>query len=267
MTFREFSHSIYVDIYNVSINDKKGKIMRENSIVPIYQQIKEDIKKSIKDGTYKTKDQIPSEQELIKEFNASRITVRRAIEELCTEGYLVKIQGKGTFVSSPRIHRKIVGVAGWVRSFTNSCRDEGMVAGAKVLKRQIVPARKNEREFFGLEDGALLIFIERVRTADGIPVLLENHLFPYEKYKDLLSVDLNDVSLFDTVNRMYGESFVNTQSRSIEIARASADIAKVMNVPLNEPLFYMNVLFLNQDQKPLCIGHQYYLGSRYMFNL
>lgn len=241
--------------------------MRNNSVVPIYQQIKDDIKKSIKDGTYKAKDQIPSEQELIREFNASRITVRRAIEELCNEGYLIKIQGKGTFVSSPRIHRKIIGETGWMRSFTNACKDEGMEAGARVLKRQIVPARKSESEFFGLEEGALLLLIERVRTADGIPILLENHLFPYEKYKDLLSVDLNDVSLFETVKEKYGETFANTQSRSIEIAKASAEIAKVMNIPLNEPLFYMNVLFLNQDQKPLCIGHQYYLGSRYMFTL
>lgn len=241
--------------------------MRNNSIVPIYQQIKEDIKKLIKDGTYKAKDKIPSEQELIREFNASRITVRRAIEELCNEGYLIKMQGKGTFVSSPRIHRKIIGMTGWLRSFTNACKDEGMEAGARVLKRQIVPARKSEREFFGLEEGALLLFIERVRTADGIPILLENHLFPYEKYKDLLSVDLKDASLFEVVEEMYGEKFTNVKSRSIEIAKASAEIAKVMNVPLNEPLFYMNVLFLNQEYQPLCIGHQYYLGSRYMFTL
>ena len=75
--------------------------MAGNVAVPLYQQVKEDIKAAIEQGKYKPKEKIPTEPELSAEYSVSRITVRRAVEELCSEGYLVKMQGRGTFVSSP----------------------------------------------------------------------------------------------------------------------------------------------------------------------
>lgn len=239
--------------------------MKDNSFVPIYQQIKAAIKKSIDDGTYKPKEKIPSEPELSQEYGASRITVRRAVEELCNEGYLIKMQGRGTFVSAPRIHRKFTGVAGRTRSFTQACRDEGMTASGRLLERQIVPARKDERAFFNLEKDALLIYIQRLRMADGQTMMLENHFFPYDEFKELMKVDLQDVSIFDKIEELYGRKFADTDHSTLEITRATAEEAQKMGVPLNEPLFYLNVYFLDQDRKPLCIGRQYYVGSRYMF--
>ena len=240
-------------------------MLKENGFVPMYQQIKTAIKASIDDGTYKPKEKIPSEPELSQEYGASRITVRRAVEELCNEGYLIKMQGRGTFVSAPRIHRKFTGIAGHVRSFTQACMDEGMTAGVQVLERQIVPVRKDEREFFHLEKDALLIHIERLRTADGQAVLLENHFFPYNDFKELMTMDLQDVSIFAMIEQVYGRKFSDTYYRTLEITKASSDEAQKMGIPLNEPLFYMNVYFLDQNNKPLCIGRQYYMGSRYMF--
>ena len=76
---------------------------------PLYMRIKDDIKTDIKNGKYKKGDKIPTEPELSSAYDVSRITVRRAIEELSSEGYLIKKQGRGTFVSSPLLHRRIVG--------------------------------------------------------------------------------------------------------------------------------------------------------------
>jgi len=238
--------------------------MRENSFIPMYQQIKEGIKSSIDKGVYKPKEKIPSEPELSQEYGASRITVRRAVEELCNEGYLVKMQGKGTFVSVPRMHRKYTGAVNSIKSFTEACREEGMVAGARVLECQIVPAQKEEAEFLGLEPNALLLHIQRIRTMDDMPVLLENHFFPYEEFRELMSEELQDKSIFEIVKNKFGREFSDTKYRTLEIVRASAEVAHKMSVPLNEPLFYMNVFFMDHDRKPLCIGRQYYHGSRYM---
>ncbi len=241
--------------------------MKENNYVPMYQQIKAAIKNSIDDGTYKSREKIPSEPELCHEYGASRITVRRAVEELCNEGYLIKMQGRGTFVSMGRVHRKFTGVATRVRSFTQACQDEGMVAGGKVLERQIVPVRKDEQEFFQLEEDALLVYIQRIRTADGQTMMLESHFFPYNEFRGLLNMDLQDVSLFSKVEEAYGRKFTSSYRSTLEVTKASADIAQKMGIPLNEPLFFLNVYFLDQYEKTLCIGRQYYVGSRYMFIL
>lgn len=69
--------------------------MPDSNVVPLYQQIKEDIKAAIERGKYKPNEKIPAEPELSAEYSVSRITVRRAVEELCNEGYLVKMQGRG----------------------------------------------------------------------------------------------------------------------------------------------------------------------------
>ena len=62
-----------------------------------------------------------------------------------------------------------------------------MVPGARLLNRQIVPVRKDEEAFFHVGPEALLIYIQRLRTADGQPVFLENLFLPYEPYKNLMS--------------------------------------------------------------------------------
>ena len=77
-----------------------------NAETPLYMQLKEAIKAATKDGTYPDNEKIPTEIELSEHYKVSRITVRRAVEELCQENYLVKRQGKGTFVKSRKIQRK-----------------------------------------------------------------------------------------------------------------------------------------------------------------
>lgn len=240
--------------------------MNENTIVPLYQQVKEDIKAAIQNGKYKTKEKIPAEPALSAEYSVSRITIRRAVEELCSEGYLVKMQGRGTFVSTPRIHRKFT-ATGKVESFSTTCKEQGMTAGAKVLDCKIVPARQDEIKFLKLDGESLLVYIERVRTADGQPIFLENMFLPYEEYKDIMKMDLTDTSIFSTIQKISGRSPSNTLKKTLEITKASVEQAQILGIPLGEPLFFLNSYFLDEEGTPLCIGRQYYIGSRYMFEL
>ena len=240
--------------------------MNERTAVPLYMQIKEDIKAAIQQGTYKAKEQIPTEPELSAEYSVSRITVRRAIEELCGEGYLIKRQGLGTFVSTPRIHRKIT-EGNRLESFSTLCQSCNMVAGAHLLSRQIVPIRQEEQEFFGLGSDALLIYVERLRTADNLPIFLENMFFPYQTYRGLMTEDLNNRSIFQVMKQIDGRTVNDTSRRTLEIAKASPKQAQKLGISTGEPLLFMNCYFIDQEGHPLCIGRQYYVGSRYMFEM
>lgn len=240
--------------------------MNERTAVPLYQQIKEDIKAAIQQGTYKAKEKIPTEPELSAQYSISRITVRRAIEELCGEGYLIKRQGLGTFVSTPRIHRKITD-GNRLESFSTLCQSYGMEAGAHLLSRQIVPIRQEEQEFFGLEADALLIYVERLRTADNLPIFLENMFFPYPTFRGLMTEDLNNRSIFQVMKQINGRTVKDTSRCTLEIAKASPEQAQKLGIPTGDPLLFMNCYFIDQNSHPLCIGRQYYVGSRYMFEL
>lgn len=73
-------------------------MLDQNASTPLYEQLKNAIRKEIDEKKYSSGDRMPSEAELEKLYNVSRITVRRAIKELCDEEVLVRRQGKGTFV-------------------------------------------------------------------------------------------------------------------------------------------------------------------------
>lgn len=240
--------------------------MDQMNASPLYQQIFEEIKQAIEAGEYAPRERIPSELELAEQYGVSRITVRRAVEDLCHEGYLVKQQGRGTFVSTPRINRRLLQYE-FARSFTDVCHDNGMTPGARVVSRQIVPVRKEEAEFLELPDTALLLYVQRVRTADEQPIFEENMFLPYEEFQELLKADLTDVSMFDAIARIHGRRPARTPRRTVEAVRATAEQATRLAIAPNDPLLFLNVCFADEDDRPVCIGRQYYVGCRYRFVL
>lgn len=231
--------------------------------MPLYQQLMESIKADIDSGKYEYESKIPSEPELSEIYSVSRITVRRAVDELCSEGYLVKRQGKGTFVNKPKMMRKME-QTDEVQSFSEVCRLNGMKPGGAVIETQITKVRRDEQQFFGVDEGADLLYIQRVRTADEQPIMLENNFFVYEKFPELLEEPLGEKSLFAVLEEKY--NVVPAGGRTtLEIVRAAPIHTELLKVPLGEPLFYMNVYFEEENGTPVMIGRQFIVGSRFKY--
>ena len=237
--------------------------------IPLYQQVIDIIKNEINSGAYKAGARIPNEFELAENYKVGRVTVRRAIEELVQQGYLTKRQGKGTFVNAPKLKRKIR-QKGDVQSFTEGCAANDMVPGARLVSRTVVAATHEDAAFFGVEPGCELIVVERVRTADGIPVMLENNAFvladhPY--LQTLADKDLTDNSIFALVAEHSGRAPLKSDPCTVEIALADAQTAPLLEVPVGEPLFYMEAYFTDAGGRPLLLGRQKIVGSRYVFDI
>ena len=94
-----------------------SEIQKINS-TPLYLQLKNKVKKDIRTGLLKPGDKLPSEMQMQKEYNMSRVTVRNAMAELEVEGYIIKVQGKGSFVAQSDMLRLPIGVT----SFTEDAR-------------------------------------------------------------------------------------------------------------------------------------------------
>lgn len=233
---------------------------------PLYQCIYEDIKTAINDGVYPPESKIPTETELSETYSVSRITVRRAIEDLSNDGYLIKRRGLGTFVCAPRMRRNVLrGKA--PKSFTEICREEGHVSSARLIKKEIVPPRADEREFFGLDASELLVHIQRVRMADGLPIFEENLFLPYRDTKELFSMDLKDGSIYEALDTLYGRRPVKQDHMTVQAIGASAAKASALQISVGEPLLHTTTYALDQFGEPIYIGRQYYVGSRYMLDL
>ena len=164
--------------------DKGGKLL--------YQQLAEELRKNIETDRWKPDDQIPTEGELMELFNVSRVTVRKAIEELVEDGLLIKIHGKGTFVARKKIQKPIQTFIG----FSEMCKNMGLKPSSKVISLEMHAAHKKVRDFFQLEkEDAPVVIIKRLRLADRKPIIYETNIFPAE-YRFLLLEDLKG-SLYD----------------------------------------------------------------------
>lgn len=237
-----------------------------STATPLYQQIYDDLKGAIKNGTYKNGDRIPSEAELSQRYQVSRITVRRAIEDLCSDGYLVKMQGRGTFVGARHISRHLSRTRD-ISTFTKMCQEIGVRPGARVIDRQITPGRNDELEFFGMPEGTLMLLVRRVRTADDLPVCDERVILPYEWARDLLTAPLEDVSMFDTIEHVLGRHPDHNPVWTINAVKASTEQAQLLEVSAGDPLIYSSTGYVDADEKPVCIGRDYFVGGRYEIDL
>ena len=142
-----------------------------------------------------------------------------------------------------------------------------MTAGAKVLERKIVPVREDEKAFWNCGEDALLLYIQRVRTADGQPVFLENLFMLYDKFKSLMQADWENQSAFDLIASVSGHQVSTIRRRTIEAVRATPEQSSLLSVPAGDALLHLNCYFVDQEERPLCIGRQYYIGSRYMMEV
>ena len=155
----------------------------KNSQQPLYMQLMKEIKEQIQNGYYKPGDQIPTENQLSELYQVSRITVRRTIEELCAQGVLVKRQGKGTFVEAPKIYRKIENDNNM--SFSAACRANGRRPSSHIISCTVMDAENWQMEFLKLHADRRLYHIERILSADDLPIIYEHIYIPVSRVPDL----------------------------------------------------------------------------------
>lgn len=202
-----------------------------NAQLPLYKQLKEVIKTKINTGEYTENKRIPTEPEFIENYGVSRITVRKAIEELVAEGYLVKKQGKGTFISGHKVLRKIEYVTG----FSDSGKSSQLKTTSILLKKEVLAANQELAEKLEIPVGAKVLYTQRKRLGNGVPLLLENNYFDFERFSFLQTEDLTG-SLY-AILRKHDILPINPGETTLEIVSADDFIATTMAVAIGTPFF------------------------------
>lgn len=170
------------------------------SPVSLYYQLKEILLEKITNRDWKPEEKIPTEHELASMFNVSRITVRQALAELEKSGYLTRRQGKGTYVSVPRIEQNLSSFY----SFSEEFRKRGFRPSSKVLEFQLVVAGAEMAEKLKLQGtGEQVYYIKRLRYADDNVVALESTYLPARYFKGLTDADIEGKALYDVMREKF----------------------------------------------------------------
>lgn len=219
--------------------------LNKASNLSLYMQLKDFIKNNIDQGKYTTGMQLPSEAELQKMYHVSRVTVRRAIEELVKEGYLIKSQGKGTFVN----HTDLFENARNVISFTKLCEMQGKSSDSVVLVNEMVEGTDSQCKFLNIPLGSKILKIKRIRKVNDKPMILEtNYLHP--DYKGLLEYDLTQ-SLYDLLITRFDTIPEKKGMNELAIVYAKGEVAMFLQVPPGQPLIENRIDVYDVAGKPL----------------
>ena len=235
------------------------KGLQNESSSPLYHQLMQRIADDIEKGNYPVGSRIPPEHELEKTYEVSRVTVRRALAELTAEGLLERKQGKGTFVSTPRISQDLKSI----HSFHDSCKKNGVRAGTRVIHVTEIEADANDIADLNLREGDRVVETLRVRSADGEPVALEKNHFS-TVYSYLENENLNG-SLYNVL-RDYGVE-PKQATHDISMTFATEAQAKLLNIEPGSPLMRLKEVVYDQKGRPLHNSVQLIRGDRFVFRI
>ena len=235
------------------------KKLQSVSSSPLYHQLMQRISDDIEKGTYPIGSRIPPEHELEETYQVSRVTVRRALSELTAEGLLERKQGKGTFVSAPRISQDLKSI----HSFHDSCRQNGVRPTTRVIHVMEVPADSADITDLSVREGDRVVETLRVRSADGEPVVLEKNHFSMG-YAYLENENLNG-SLYNVL-RDYGVE-PRQATHDISLSYATEAQAKLLNVAPGSPLMRLREVVYDQRGRVLHNSVQLIRGERFVFRI
>lgn len=146
-----------------------------------YDEIEDYILLNINTGVYKSGQKIESENNLSSKFNVSRMTVRRAIENLIHSNYLYREQGKGTFVKNHE--EKLSIFLNEIIGFSERAKRQNLHASTKILKYNLIRPNKSIQDILLLPENENVYYVERLRYINDEALVLEITYIP-EKYVD-----------------------------------------------------------------------------------
>ena len=237
------------------------RMTRPNAKLPLYAQLKEEIIAAIARGDLARGDQIPSQRVLCERHGMSHMTVRRAIGELLHEGVIYAIPGKGLYVTEPKQDAEPP-----LRGFTEDMSQRGMVASSQVLAAEIVGASTVLSSALGVPIGTALVYLRRLRLADGAPMAVQGSYLPQALCPGLLEHDLGRGSLFALLQNVYHLRLADGTT-AVEAALADAEHAKLLGLRVPAPLLVVEQLNYLDSGQAIEFVRTAYRADRYRLRI
>jgi DNA-binding GntR family transcriptional regulator len=229
------------------------------SPVPMYYQVAQQLEEAIESGALAPGTRLDGELALANQLGVSRPTLRRAIEYLVDRGYLVRRRAVGTQVVHPKVRRPVE-----LSSLYDDLAASRKDPRTTVLSLGTVPATDRVAHALGLEDGADVLALERLRYADGQPLALMRNWLPPGTVR--LDAERLERSGLYQLMRAAGIT-LHLASQTIGARGASAAEARLLQAAKGEPLLTMARTTYNENGQPVELADHLYRASLYSFEI
>jgi GntR family transcriptional regulator len=230
------------------------------SLIPLYAQVKEALQAEIEDRM-KPGDSLPTEPVLEKRFNVSRITVRRALDELVSEGLITRQQGRGTFVREQPIAQELPLLLSW----SAQMRQMGLEPSSVNCEIELVEPTREQAAQLELSPMERVVRIRRLRLANKEPICIMTNYIPERLVPGLVSRGLVDDSLYATM-ASYGVRPLRAEDR-VEARAATEWEAQMLQIGKWTPLLQVTRLTRDAANRPLYIAVVTNRGDKYIYTI
>lgn len=229
-----------------------------DSPTPLYQQLYTILRRQIEFGQVKAGDTLPTEEKLTEMYAISRVTARKALQQLTDEGLLVRKPGKGTFVNIPTTEEPMRSLRGFAELMIDQQPDQVM----EVAAFQIAPAAASTAQMLGIGEGEAVLAIKRRHLVRRRPIALAVICLPYALGKLLTPDDVATRSIYDLLAAK-AEVFVKRAIQRISATGAAPDTAALLAVPVGAPLLQVKRITYDMDERPVEYIELYYPGGQH----
>jgi GntR family transcriptional regulator len=227
----------------------------ERTTVPLYVQLAQKIAHAIRAGHYQTDEALPSERMLSESLGLSRVTARKAIEQLVSQGLVVRKRGSGNYIA-PKLEQPLSRLT----SFSEELQQRGFHPSSRWLKRALTAVTPEEQLTLGLSTGARVARLERLRLADEVVMAYEVSVLPEQVLPDPMAVEASLYAhLEDT-----GKAPVRALQH-LRALNADATLAQRLNVPTGQAVLHISRVGYLESGQPVELTQSYCRSDYYGF--
>jgi GntR family transcriptional regulator len=232
----------------------------KSSSQPLYTQIQGIIEKDITSGKLKPGNRILSEQEIAAKYEVSRVTARKALENLVVKNLLYRQAGKGTFVAEHVMAYEF----STMLSFSRSLRSRGFEVRTEILDQALIPCPPEIAQQLRIPANAGLVLIRRLRYIDGIAAAIHTSYFDARIYTPLLKIDLKTESILEAAERV-GRIHMSYSIDSLRAVPVTAIDGRILGIRSGAPALELEGIVFDEKNIPSRYTRGIYRGD--MFRL
>jgi len=227
--------------------------LNDNS--PLYMQIARKLSDDVRNGRYQVDQALPSERTLSELLDVSRVTARKAIDQLVEQGLVVRRRGSGNYIA-PRIEQPLSNLS----SFSEQLQQRGYRPGSRWLKREVVIASSDDQLSLGLPQNTKVARLERLRLADDVVMAYEVSVLPFSVVPDPAAVG---DSLYAYLNGIRKAPVRALQH--IRAMNATAMLAEQLGVPDGQAVLFITRIAYLETGEAVELTHSYCRSDHYDF--
>jgi GntR family transcriptional regulator len=216
-----------------------------NSPGSLYHSLGHIIRAKIEAGEWEIGQKIPAEREMMEIFSISRATVRQGIDNLVKEGILYRVQGKGTFVSPPKIEHGVLRIL----DFCDLVDQTGLKSSSQMIAKQEIIPPLNVQNTLRLGKGEKVLWIRRLILVNNIQVMIESSYLPTNQFPEMedqyRGVNAPHVHVF----KHYGKKIFRVKEMFEPVVLEGAE-AKILGTEGGYPALWVEISAFDENDSP-----------------